>query len=82
LWYIWNYLGFGLITTYVRAASVASLTHLIIIFGFSIQLYFPLRGMWAIISLPSPAQPQDRDHVLPISVTNVVNDRHIDNLLW
>jgi hypothetical protein len=45
------YLGFGLITTYIKSVSTASLIHVIIIFGLSLQLYFPLRGFWEIIGL-------------------------------
>lgn len=39
-------IGFGLITTYIKPVSIATITHIIIILGFSIQLYFPLRGFW------------------------------------
>lgn len=39
-------IGFGLITTYIKPVSIGSLTHIIIIFGLCLQLYFPFRGFW------------------------------------
>ncbi len=75
-------LGFGLITTYIKPVSIGSIAHLIIIFGLSIQLYFPFRGFWEIIGLSGykwDARPDA--NILPVSITNVSNDRQASQML-
>jgi hypothetical protein len=37
--------------------------------------------MWAIIGLPLPPQYQQNNQVIPISVTNVINDNHMERKL-
>lgn len=74
--------GFGLITTYIKPVSVGSIAHLIIIFGLSIQLYFPFRGFWEIIGLSGykwDATPAA--NILPVSITNMSNDRQTSQML-
>lgn len=71
------FIGFGLITTYIKTSSTASLTHVIIILGLSMQLYFPFRGFWEIIGLTGMKATNANDDVLPVSVTNVINDRQV-----
>lgn len=60
---------------------MASLTHIIIILGLSVQLYFPFRGFWEIIGLAGQKWMRNDDDVLPVSVTNVLNDRQSNQLL-
>lgn len=75
-------LGFGVITSYVQPVSTASFAHLIIILGLSIQLYFPFRGFWEIIGLSGLKwSSRNEDDILPVSVTNVQNDRQVSQML-
>ena len=69
-----------MITTYIKHSSAASLTHLIIILGLSIQLYFPFRGFWEIIGLSGMKSEKNGDDVLPVSVTNYGNDRQVSQM--
>lgn len=74
--------GFGFITGYVKPVATASLTHVIIILGLSIQLYFPFRGFWEIIGLSGNKwATRNDDDVLPVSVTNYLNDRQVSQML-
>lgn len=79
--YSTNDLGFGLIATYVKSVSVVSLAHVIIILGLSAQLYFPFRGFWEIIGVTGRKWLRNDDDILPVSVTNVLNDRQSNQML-
>jgi hypothetical protein len=62
--------------------SIATITHIIIILGFSIQLYFPLRGFWEIIGLSGAKfQQNPSSNILPVSITNSLNDRQASQTL-
>lgn len=75
-------LGFGFVTSYVRTVSIVSVTHVIIILGLSMQLYFPFRGFWEIIGLSGTKwSTRNDDDVLPVSVTNYFNDRQVSQML-
>lgn len=84
MWYDYRLycVGFGLLSTYVKAVSSASLTHIIIILGLSMQLYFPFRGFWEIIGLSGAKwTTRNDDDVLPVSITNFMNDRQTSQML-
>jgi hypothetical protein len=83
--YKFEYSGFGLITTYVKSVSIATLTQVIIMLGFSIQLYFPLRGFWEKIGMTGIKFVQEGNlahKTLPISVTNSLNDRIVSTQMY
>ena len=70
---------------YVKQPAPVSIVHLIIIFAFSLQLYFPLHGMWELIKLSSSRyleNPEsDQVSLLPISLVNDLNDRQTSDQL-
>lgn len=76
-----HYIGFGFITGYIKSASTASLAHLIIMLGLSIQLYFPFRGFWEIIGLSGMKWDRPNSNILPVSVTNAGIDRQVSQML-
>lgn len=53
------------------------------LFGFTLQLYFPLRGMWELIGISQSNNSDTKSgNILSVSLTNDFTDRQVDKTLY